>query len=103
MIQTIEKFNDSEFKIKIGVIASGDIFCTDPRMKDKIRYKFDADAIEMEGAAIAHAATLNNIPFVIIRAISDKADNSAQMDYPEFERAAAIHSANLVLDYVTRL
>ena len=57
----------------------------------------------MEGAAIAHAAYLNNIPYVVIRAISDKADGSAHMDYPEFERAAAKHSAKLVETLVTRV
>ena len=57
----------------------------------------------MEGCAIAHAATLNNLPFVIIRAISDKADDSAEMDYPTFERAAAKHSTALVADFVRRL
>ena len=50
----------------------------------------------MEGASIAHTAYLNRVPFVIIRAISDKADDSAQMDYPSFEKAAAAHSARLV-------
>ena len=49
----------------------------------------------MEGAAIAQAAMLNNIPFVVLRAISDKADNSATVDYPEFEKQAIIHSAKL--------
>jgi adenosylhomocysteine nucleosidase len=49
----------------------------------------------MEGAAIAQAAYLNEIPFLIVRAISDKADDSASMDYAEFERQAIIHSVNL--------
>jgi adenosylhomocysteine nucleosidase len=57
----------------------------------------------MEGAAIAHAAYLNNIPYVVIRAISDKADGSAHMDYPEFEKAAAAHSARLVESLVVKL
>ena len=57
----------------------------------------------MEGASIAHAAYLNNIPFVIIRAISDKADDSAEMDYPTFEREAAKHSAKLVSHMIGRL
>lgn len=79
-----------------GRIASGDQFIADKGIKDKIIENFGAYCVEMEGASIAHAAYLNNIPFVIIRAISDKADDSAQMDYPEFEKAAAIHSATLV-------
>ena len=51
---------------------------------------------EMEGAAIAQTAWLNQIPFVIIRAISDKADGSAQMDYSEFEAKAIEHTVKLV-------
>ena len=56
---------------------------------------FHGFCTEMEGAAIAQAAYLNKIPFLIVRAISDKADDSASMDYPEFERQAIIHSTNL--------
>ena len=57
----------------------------------------------MEGASIAHGAYLNGIPFVIIRAISDKADDSAEMDYPTFEKAAALHSAKLVEAMMPRI
>ena len=64
---------------------------------------FHGDCAEMEGASIAHSAYLNKVPFVIIRAISDKADDSAQMDYPTFERAAAKHSARLVKDLVAKI
>ena len=52
--------------------------------------------VEMEGAGIAQAAYLNKVSYVIIRAISDKADNSATMDYPEFEKQAIAHSVALV-------
>ena len=55
---------------------------------------------EMEGAAIAQAAHLNQVPFLIVRAISDKADDSATMDYPEFERQAIIHSTRLTKELV---
>ena len=51
---------------------------------------------EMEGAAIAQAAYLNDVPFVVLRAISDKADDSASMDYPTFEAQAAEHCVKLV-------
>ena len=50
----------------------------------------------MEGAAIGQAAYLNEIPFVILRAISDKADHSAEMDYPTFEAKAAENSIKLI-------
>ena len=79
----------------VGRIVSGDQFISDKAVKDKITANFKGYCTEMEGAAIAQAAYLNQIPFVIIRAISDKADDSAQMDYEEFERLAIVHSVNL--------
>ncbi len=79
-----------------GRIASGDQFVSGHERKNEIIRDFQASCVEMEGASIAHAAFQNHVPFVIIRAISDKADDSAQMDYPEFERAAAARSAALV-------
>ena len=83
-----------------GRVVSGDQFISDGEVKDKLITVFHGDCAEMEGASIAHGAYLNGLPFVIIRAISDKADGSAQMDYPQFEKAAAEHSAKLVEDMV---
>ena len=80
-----------------GRIASGDQFVADQGVKDFITKEFGAYAVEMEGAAIAQAAYLNNVPFLVIRAISDKADGSAEMDYPTFEAQAAEHSFKLTL------
>ena len=74
---------------RIGRIASGDQFICDKAVKEKIIENTGALCTEMEGAAIAHASWRNGVPFVIIRAISDKADNSAEMDYPVFEAIAA--------------
>ncbi len=79
-----------------GRVVSGDQFISDQTVKEKLISLFSGSCTEMEGAAIAHAATLNEIPFVIIRAISDKADNSAEMDYPAFEKKAAQDCAKLV-------
>ena len=74
---------------KLGRVASGDQFVGEKAKKDHIIAVTQAMCTEMEGAAIAHAAYRNQIPFVIIRAISDKADDSAEMDYPTFEKIAA--------------
>ena len=74
---------------KIGRVASGDLFVAEKAAKNAIIAKTDALCTEMEGAAIAHAAYKNGVPFVILRAISDKADDSAEMDYPTFENIAA--------------
>ena len=79
-----------------GRVARGDQFISDKAVKDRIISNFGGYCTEMEGASIAQAAYLNHVPFLIIRAISDKADDSAEMDYPTFERAAAAHSAKLV-------
>lgn len=49
----------------------------------------------MEGGAIAQTAVLNHVPFLVIRAISDKADGSAHVDYPAFEKLAIDHSVKL--------
>lgn len=97
-----EKVNP-DIKAQIGRVVSGDQFISDKATKNNIIANFDGYCTEMEGAAIAHAAYLNKTPFVIIRAISDKADDSAEMDYPTFEKAAAKHSAALVEDLITRL
>ena len=57
------KHKNEEYKINNGIIASGDIFCTEVSMKDKIYAKFKADCVEMEGAAIAQVCYLDKIPF----------------------------------------
>ena len=74
---------------KMGRIASGDQFICSKEQKEKIIADTGAMCAEMEGAAIAHTAYRNGVPFVIIRAISDKADDTAEMDYPTFEAIAA--------------
>ena len=80
------------------------IFFVDSKEKKKwICDTFDAYCAEMEGAAVAQAAYLNKIPYLIVRAISDKADDSAHMDYGEFEAKAVEHSVNLMLALVKRL
>ena len=86
-----------------GRVLSGDQFISGEEIKNKLIDLFGGSCTEMEGAAIAHAAFLNEIPYVVIRAISDKADGSAHMDYPEFERAAAAHSAKLEENLVKRV
>ncbi|MBQ8796722.1 MAG: 5'-methylthioadenosine/adenosylhomocysteine nucleosidase [Oscillospiraceae bacterium] len=88
---------------RIGRVASGDQFICDREVKDKIITNTGALCTEMEGAAIAHAAWRNGTPFVVIRAISDKADNSAEMDYPTFEAIAAKHCAAVTLGLAKRL
>ena len=96
MEQTILKLSQNEFKIKIGTIASGDIFCTEPKMKEKIRTKFNADAIEMEGAAIAQVCKLNEIPFIVIRSISDNPDGKNEITFDQFLEKASKRCAEII-------
>ena len=86
-----------------GRVASGDQFIDSKEKKNWIHDTFDAYCTEMEGAAVAQAAYLNKVPYLIVRAISDKADDSAHMDYGEFEAKAVEHSVNLMLALVKRI
>ena len=80
---------------RIGRVASGDQFVAEKSVKERIIANTQGLCTEMEGAAIAQTAYRNGIPFVILRAISDKADDSADMDYPTFERIAAHRCAEV--------
>lgn len=88
---------------RVGRIASGDQFVSDKKAKEIIVNTTNASCTEMEGAAIAHAAWRNQVPFVVIRAISDKADDSAQMDYPVFEEMAARRCSDVILALVNQM
>lgn len=99
MEQTINNLDTQEFKIKIGTIASGDIFCTELQMKNKIRTKFNADAIEMEGAAIAQVCKLDNIPFIVIRSISDKPNGNNEITFDKFLEKASKRCAIIIKEF----
>lgn len=92
-----------EIEVFEGRICSGDQFVSDDQVKSDIVSNFGGYAVEMEGASIAHTAHLNGVPFLVIRAISDKADGSAHMDYPAFEAAAAEHSVRLTYRMIQEL
>ena len=86
-----------------GRIASGDQFIASSEKKHFIVEHFQASCAEMEGASILHTAYLNQVPCVVIRAISDKADGSAKMDYPEFEKMAIRHCHGLTKELIRTL
>ena len=88
---------------KIGRVASGDQFICSREQKETIIANTQAICAEMEGASIAHAAYRNGVPFVILRAISDKADDSAEMDYPTFEALAAQRCAQVTTNLAKNL
>lgn len=86
-----------------GTIASGDRFIADMAEKKRIVDIFGAVCCEMEGAAVGHVCYVNDVPFVIIRAISDDADGGACDNYMEFAAAAAGKSAVIVCELAAQL
>lgn len=84
----------------VGRVVSGDQFISSKEVKNNIIKNFGGFATEMEGAAIGQAAYVNKVPFLVIRAISDKADDSATMDYPTFEKQAIANMVKLTKKFV---
>ncbi len=103
LTQTVCAKVNPDIHIFPGRVVSGDQFVSDKSVKERLVNVFGGFCTEMEGTAIAQAATLNSIPFVIIRAISDKADEAAEMDYPAFERKAAADCAKLVAHMIQKI
>lgn len=90
-------------KVFVGRIISGDKFVSSKDDVKRLGELFDAYAVEMEGAAIAHTSYLNNIPYVIIRSISDNANNDAITDFKTFVNKAAAVSCNIVREMINMI
>jgi adenosylhomocysteine nucleosidase len=84
-------------KIITGIIATGDAFIASRIKKEALIKRFHADAVEMEGAAVAQVCYQYKIPFIIIRSISDSADQNADMDIEKFLKVAATNANRLVI------
>lgn len=97
-----EAIKDDE-TLHIGTIITGDDFIADKAKKDALCERFNALCVEMEGASIAHTAYINQVPFVVIRCISDTADDNATDDYNNFELIAANKASELVIEIVKNL
>jgi adenosylhomocysteine nucleosidase len=87
-------------KIHRGTIASGDTFIADGDLKEKLRSNFGAICGEMEGGAIGHTCMANNIPFAVVRSISDGGDERSQLDYPTFKKIAAEISTAIIVEFI---
>lgn len=97
LIESAKKCNlTSKANIFVGRIASGDQFISTKEGKQKIWDTVQGYCAEMEGAAIAQACYLNQVPFVIIRSISDDAENKAHIAYEQFVKIAAANSSELL-------
>lgn len=92
-------------KLVMGRVASGDIFVTNKSMKDRLHKDTEAICVEMEGAAVAHTCVANNVPYLILRCISDLADkeNVVMLSYDDFSKKAAFLSSRIVLKLLSLL
>lgn len=87
IIEKCERIIKSDLKdinVRIGTIATGDVFCTKIAMKEELVKEFSADCVEMEGASIAQVCTLCKIPFIVIRSISDKPNGHNAGDFKKY-------------------
>lgn len=85
-----------------GTIASGDIFVAEDSVRNRISEQFNAAAAEMEGAAIGHVCTMNNVPFAVLRAMSDCANDDSHVDFPTFAAAAAEKSIEIITKFLSK-
>ena len=99
-----EKTLPGDFNHRRGLIGSGDVFMHEPERIASVRKIFpDIDAIEMEGAAIAHCCHLFSIPALVIRAVSDVAGTESPVSFYEFLPIASKHSAEIVIRIVKKI
>lgn len=95
----ITKRHREEYKTIIGVGASGDLFCTKDKHKNKIRNIFKADVVEMEGAAIGQVSVLDKIPFINVKSVSDVPNESNYKTFEENLELAASRAAEIVEEF----
>ena len=94
----------TDFPVHKGVIASGDIFCTEEWMSKKIASKFQALCVEMEGASIAQVCFLSHVPFLVIRSISDSPNSKDnKMTYEEFLQDSSKRVAGYLKEIILKM
>ena len=89
--------------VTIGCIASGDKFIVNNEEKNNIRNIFNALCVEMEGASIAQVCYLNNVPFLVIRSITDKLDGSSKVDFEEFLESSSKKASNILKEILKKI
>jgi len=99
----IEVAKEKNLKVIVGTIATGDQFVHSSERKEFIESTFKADALEMEGASVAVICDALDIPFFVLRAISDTADMEAGFDFEEFLKSSAQTSAEYLIEIVKKI
>ena len=98
-----ESVKDAGFEHRAGTIASGDQFVASKEKKDYIKDNFGAISCEMEGGSIGHVCYVNKVPFAVLRAMSDVADDGATMDFPTFCKMAAENEVTVIKNFLSRI
>lgn len=96
----IENNEERTYNVKLGVVATGDVFCTDTSMKDEIRANFDADLVDMECGAIAQVCYLDNVPFVVVRSVSDSPNGKNVSTFEENLQLASRRAAIILKEFL---
>lgn len=91
-----------DMNVYIGCIASGDKFIINRDEKDNIRKTFGALCVEMEGASIAQVCHLDNIPFLVIRSITDKLDGSSKIEFKKFLESSSKKATQILIDIIKK-
>jgi adenosylhomocysteine nucleosidase len=87
----------ADHTVRVGRVMTGDAFVQDAAYLETLRDELEGDCVEMEGAAVGQVCALNDVPYLVVRAISDRADGSSEIDFQEFLHDAARSSAQIVL------
>jgi adenosylhomocysteine nucleosidase len=90
-------------KVIEGVIVTGDVFVSSSEATKQLHKKMHAEATEMEGASVGQTCYQQNVPFLVIRSLSDSASDTAHTDVATFYKVAAENSANLLMAIVGKL
>ncbi len=92
--------NKRDYNVKIGIVATGDVFCSEISMRDEIRGTFNADAVDMECGAIGQVCYLDNVPFIVIRGISDTPDGNNAGTFDENLELASSRCGEILNEYL---
>ncbi len=87
---------NNEYKVFVGTVASGDMFCTDRNIADDLLSEFNAICVEMEGAAIGQICALDNVPFIVIRSISDSPNGNNNIQFDEYLKISSKRCATFL-------
>jgi adenosylhomocysteine nucleosidase len=97
--------NSSSLNITVheGRIVSGECFVEDSKLKEQLVTEYAPHCTEMEGAAIGHVAYINDVPFLVMRCISDSADDEAQVSYDDFAKTAANYCSEIIVEMLKNI